>query len=510
VIKVVSKIEAAFFRNNCKKFRTFEQLIMNEMILDKLLTAITPEEIKGNTDVEICKISFDSRNISKNTLFFAVSGEKVDGHNFIDSAIGAGAKAIICEHFPNKLHDDICYIKVKSTGHALGEIASVFYNEPSKKLNLVGITGTNGKTTTVTLLYQLFKNLGYKVGLLSTIAIYVDNEKIETSHTTPDAVKINKLLNEMVECGCDYCFMEVSSHSIVQGRVTGLKFKGAIFSNITHDHLDYHKTFEEYIKAKKKFFDKLDSNAFALVNSDDRNGKIMTQNTKATIKTYALSSPADFMCRILEHSFDGMLLNIDNSEAWMRFVGRFNAYNLLAIYATARMLGVEKTEILTELSQMNSVSGRFESIQLPSGIVAIVDYAHTPDALSNVLRTINEIRGNSKDLITVVGCGGNRDKTKRPEMARIGAENSDKLILTSDNPRFEKPETIIEDMKAGLNSMQLSKTLCIVNRKEAIRTAIMLASKGDIILIAGKGHENYQEIEGVKSHFDDKEVLLDM
>jgi UDP-N-acetylmuramoyl-L-alanyl-D-glutamate--2,6-diaminopimelate ligase len=478
------------------------------MKLKELLSKIDIVEINGCNDIDITGLSFDSRDESGNTLFFAIAGAKVDGHDFIDSAIENGAKAVVCETLPDVKHENICYIRVKSSGQALGEIANIFYGEPSKKLKLVGVTGTNGKTTTVTLLYHLFKDLGYKAGLLSTIAIYIDNRRIETTHTTPDALTINRILSEMVNEGCDYCFMEVSSHSVVQGRIAGLNFKGGIFSNITHDHLDYHKTFDEYIKAKKGFFDSLGKDAFALVNMDDRNAKVMVQNTKAMVKTYALSSPADFMCRILEYSFEGMLINIDGTDTWIKFAGRFNASNLLSVYAAATLLDAEKNEILTELSKMTPVAGRFESIRLPSGGTAIVDYAHTPDALKNVLDTINDVRGNSGKLITVVGCGGNRDKTKRPEMARIGVENSDKLILTSDNPRFEKPEDIVEDMKAGLNAAQLSQTLCIVNRKEAIKTALMLANKDDIILVAGKGHENYQEIEGVKYHFDDKEVII--
>ncbi|MDR2383386.1 MAG: UDP-N-acetylmuramoyl-L-alanyl-D-glutamate--2,6-diaminopimelate ligase [Prevotellaceae bacterium] len=478
------------------------------MKLKKLLSKTNLVEISGNDDIDITGLSFDSRNASGDTLFFAIAGAKVDGHDFINSAIENGAKAVVCETLPDIRHENISYIRVKSSGQALGEIANIFYGEPSKKLKLVGVTGTNGKTTTATLLYRLFKGLGYKTGLLSTIAIYIDNRRIETTHTTPDALTINRILSEMVDEGCDYCFMEASSHSVVQGRIAGLNFEGGIFSNITHDHLDYHKTFDEYIKAKKGFFDSLGKEAFALVNTDDRNAKVMVQNTKATVKSYALSSPADFMCRILEHSFDGMLLDIDGTDTWVKFVGRFNASNLLSVYAAATLLDADKNEILTELSKMTPVTGRFESIRLPSGATAIVDYAHTPDALKNVLDTINEVRGNSGKLITVVGCGGNRDKTKRPEMARIGVENSDTLILTSDNPRFEKPEAIVEDMKAGLNTAQLSQTLCIVNRKEAIKTALALASKGDIVLIAGKGHENYQEIEGVKYHFDDKEIII--
>ncbi|MDR1129716.1 MAG: UDP-N-acetylmuramoyl-L-alanyl-D-glutamate--2,6-diaminopimelate ligase [Prevotellaceae bacterium] len=479
------------------------------MKLKELLSKTDLVEISGSADIDIAGLSFDSRNISENTLFFAISGAKADGHEFIESAIENGAKAVVCEKIPDIRNENVCYIKVKFSGDALGEIANIFYGEPSKQLHLVGVTGTNGKTTTATLLYRLFKDLGYKTGLLSTIAIYIDNRKMETANTTPDAITINSVLREMADCGCDYCFMEVSSHSLVQGRVTGLNFRGGIFSNITHDHLDYHKTFDEYIKAKKRFFDSLGKDAFALVNADDRNAKIMVQNTKAAVRTYALSSPADFSCRILEHSFEGMLLNIGGTETWVKFVGRFNASNLLAVYAAAILLGAEKDEVLTELSRMVPVSGRFESISLSSGVTAIVDYAHTPDALKNVLDAINDVRSSYGNLITVVGCGGNRDKTKRPEMALIGMENSDRLILTSDNPRFEKPEDIVDDMKAGLNTAQLSQTLCIVNRKEAIKTALTIARKGDIVLIAGKGHENYQEIEGVKYHFDDKEIVLE-
>jgi UDP-N-acetylmuramoyl-L-alanyl-D-glutamate--2,6-diaminopimelate ligase len=478
------------------------------MNLKKILNKTDFVEISGDDNIDITGLSFDSRNVSGNTLFFAITGANVDGHEFIGPAIENGAKAVVCETFPDIKHENICYIKVKSSGHALGEIANIFYGEPSKKLKLTGVTGTNGKTTTATLLYRLFKNLGYKTGLLSTIAIYIDNREIETTHTTPDAITINSILSEMVKHGCDYCFMEISSHSVVQGRIAGLDFRGGIFSNITHDHLDYHKTFDEYIKAKKGFFDALGKDAFALVNTGDRNAKVMVQNTKATVKSYALASPADFSCRILEHSFEGMLLNIDGTDTWVRFTGRFNASNLLAVYSAATLLGAEKNEILTVLSKLTPVAGRFESIRLPSGVTVIIDYAHTPDALKNVLDTINDVRGNAGKLITVAGCGGNRDKTKRPEMARIGVENSDKLILTSDNPRFEDPDDIVEDMKAGLNTAQLLQVLCVVNRKEAIKIALALANKGDIVLIAGKGHENYQEVEGVKHHFDDKEEVL--
>ncbi|MDR0559518.1 MAG: UDP-N-acetylmuramoyl-L-alanyl-D-glutamate--2,6-diaminopimelate ligase [Prevotellaceae bacterium] len=480
------------------------------MTLKNLLNNINILEIRGNDETEITGLSFDSRKISGNTLFFAIRGEKADGHNFIDSAIENGATAVVCEQFPESLKETVCYVRVKCAGHALGEIASLYYGEPSKKLKLTGVTGTNGKTTTATLLYRMFSSLGFKTGLLSTINVCVDKNSRDTTHTTPDAITINSLLKEMVETGCDYCFMEVSSHSIVQGRIAGLHFAGGIFSNITHDHLDYHKTFDEYIKAKKSFFDSLDTASFALINADDRNSGVMVQNSKANIKTYALSSPADFSCRILEHSFEGMELNIDNTDVWVKFAGRFNASNLLAVYAAAIMLGREKNEVLTELSKMTPVSGRFENIRLPSGVTVIVDYAHTPDALKNVLDTVNDVRDASINLITVVGCGGNRDKTKRPKMARIGAENSDKLILTSDNPRFEQPEAIIEDMKAGLDAVQTVRTLCITNRREAIKTALMMAVRGDIVLIAGKGHENYQEIEGVKYHFDDRETVLEI
>jgi UDP-N-acetylmuramoyl-L-alanyl-D-glutamate--2,6-diaminopimelate ligase len=477
------------------------------MKLKKILDHINFIETVGNTDINIFDIGFDSRTIEKDALFFAISGDTVDGHNFIDAAIANGAKAVVCEHIPVTKNEKVCYIRVKSSGLVIGQIANIFYNRPSEKLKLVGVTGTNGKTTTATLLYRLFKDLGYRVGLFSTIAIYIDDTKIETSHTTPDAIRINRILRKMVECGCDYCFMEVSSHAAVQGRINGLTFEGGIFSNITHDHLDYHHTFDEYIRAKKMFFDSLDSHAFALVNADDRNAKVMVQNTKAKVKTYALASPADFNCRILEYSFEGMHLYIDGTETWVTFTGRFNAVNLLAVYSASVLLGIEKNEILTELSRAMPVTGRFECIK--SEFTTIVDYAHTPDALKNILDTINEIRGDMGRVITVVGCGGNRDKTKRPEMARIGIENSDKLILTSDNPRFEKPEDIIDDMKAGLNSAQLTQTLCIVNRLEAIKTALSIAVKDDIVLIAGKGHENYQEIKGVRHHFDDKEIVLE-
>jgi UDP-N-acetylmuramoyl-L-alanyl-D-glutamate--2,6-diaminopimelate ligase len=478
------------------------------MTINELLHDVNVLKISGDTTADIKNLCFDSRQACDGTMFFAVKGTKTDGHDFIDEVKDKGAKAIVCERMPENLSENVCYLLVESSSKALGYIASNFYGNPSQRLKLVGVTGTNGKTSTATLLYRLFRALGHKSGLLSTIAVYLDNEKRETTHTTPDALQINRLLHEMTELGCEYCFMEVSSHAVMQNRIDGLRFAGGIFTNITHDHLDYHKTFAEYIRAKQIFFDLLPSTAFALANIDDRNGKIMVQNTKAAVKTFALSSPADFMCKILEHSFAGMQLRIDGTEMWTRFMGRFSAYNMLGVYAAAIFLAADKTETLTALSAMPPVTGRFESLPLPSGAVAIVDYAHTPDALLNVLNTINEIREDNSKLITVVGCGGNRDKTKRPEMARIAVENSDRAILTSDNPRFERPDDIIDDMKAGLDTAQLAKTLCITNRREAIKTALMLAGKGDIILVAGKGHEDYQEVEGVKHHFDDKEEIM--
>lgn len=479
------------------------------MKVEEVLTNIVCKQVVGDNKIEIDGLTFDSRKAKKGEMFFAIKGVSNDGHAYIDDVVRKGIRVIVCESLPNELNENICYVQVESVSKAMGFIASNFYKHPSSKLNLVGVTGTNGKTTTVTLLYHLFRKLGYKVGLLSTIAIYINEEMYETTHTTPDSITINKLLALMVDEGCEYCFMEVSSHSVIQDRIAGLNFRGGVFSNITHDHLDYHKTFDEYIRAKKAFFDHLPPTSFALVNTDDRNGKVMVQNTKAVVKTYALMSPADYMCRILEHNFSGMQMVLNGMEVWMQFVGRFNAYNLAAVFAVADLLGADKLEILTILSSMGSVAGRFESIRLNNGVVAIVDYAHTPDALLNVLNTINEIRSSGK-LFTVVGCGGNRDKTKRPEMARIGKEHSDKLIITSDNPRFEKPEDIIDDMKAGLNPDQLRQTLCITDRKEAIKTALLFAQEGDIILIAGKGHETYQDVLGVKIHFDDREIVKEL
>lgn len=478
------------------------------MKLNNIIEKCDILEVKGSTDTDIQSLGIDSRKVEKNQLFFAIPGTQVDGHQFIQSAIEAGATAVVCEKLPENISPEVCYIKVADSSKALGSAASAFYGNPSEKLTLVGVTGTNGKTTTVTLLHHLFTKAGYKAGLLSTVVNLVGEEKVEATHTTPDAIHINSLLHSMVSEGCSYCFMEVSSHAVVQNRIAGLTFAGGVFSNITHDHLDYHKTFDEYIKAKKTFFDLLPKNAFALANTDDRNGMVMVQNTKASVKTYALKSMADYKCRIIESGFDGMHLNVDNVDVWTEFIGEFNAYNLLAVYATARLLGMDKEEDLRILSAMKPVSGRFECVRSSSGVVAIVDYAHTPDALINVLNTINKIRQNNEKLITVAGCGGNRDKTKRPVMAVMAAENSDTAILTSDNPRFEDPNAILEDMKAGLSKELRSKTLFITDRREAIRTAVMMARPKDIILIAGKGHEPYQEVEGVRHLFDDKEEVL--
>jgi len=456
---------------------------------------------------EFEKIEFDSRKVTAGDMFVAVVGTVSDGHNYIETAISSGAKIIICEKMPEKLHEDITYIQVESSSEALGILASDYYGNPSSKLKLVGVTGTNGKTTIAGTLYNLTRKLGYKAGLFSTVKVIIDNEVIPATHTTPDQLQLNKFLAQMVECGCDYCFMEVSSHSVVQNRIAGLQFTGGIFTNITHDHLDFHKTFAEYIKAKQGFFTMLPANAFAITNIDDRNGEIMYQNSKARKYKYSLLSAADFKAKIVEDGFEGMQLDINGDEVWVNFIGRFNAYNLLAVYGTAILLGFEKLEILKAMSELYPVDGRFEIIRSKEGVTAIVDYAHTPDALQNVLSTINEIRCGEGCLITVVGCGGNRDKTKRPEMAAIAAEMSDKVILTSDNPRNENPEDILDDMQKGIETQWNKKTLRITNREEAIKTACMMAAKGDIILVAGKGHEKYQEINGVRHHFDDKEIL---
>lgn len=456
---------------------------------------------------EFNKIEFDSRKIERGDMFVAIVGTVSDGHDFIEKAIELGASFIVCERMPEVLHENVSYVQVESTSAALGYLASDYYGNPSSKLKLVGVTGTNGKTTIAGTLYNLTKKLGYKVGLFSTIRVIIDTKVIDATHTTPDQLQLNKYLAEMVECGCDYCFMEVSSHSVVQNRIAGLNFVGGMFTNITHDHLDFHKTFAEYIKAKQLFFTHLPKTAFAVTNCDDKNGEIMYQNSPAKKYTYSLMSPSDFRAKIIESHFNGMLLDVDGHEIWVNFIGKFNAYNLLAIYSAAVLLGFDKEEVLRTMSELHPVDGRFEIIHSADGKTAIVDYAHTPDALENVLNTINDIRCGKGTLITVVGCGGNRDKTKRPEMAEIAANLSDKLILTSDNPRFEDPEDILNDMEVGIKPQWKSKTLRISNRAEAIRTACMLAGKDDIILVAGKGHEKYQDIQGVKHHFDDKEIL---
>jgi len=478
--------------------------------LGLILSAKDALEVIGNLDVMVNNLTFDSRQVAKGSCFIAVKGTQSDGHTFIDKAIELGATAIVCEVLPETKAKGVTYVKVKDTSEVLGIMATSFYDNPSQKLKLVGITGTNGKTTTVTLLYRLFNKLGFKSGLLSTVVNFIGDEEIPATHTTPDAIQLNKLLAQMVEAGCTHCFMEVSSHAIVQNRIAGLKFAGALFSNITHDHLDYHKTFEEYLKAKKRFFDLLPSDAFAIINIDDRNGRVMVQNTAAKVSSYSLRSMANFKCKVIENHFDGMLLNLDSIEVWTRLVGGFNAYNILAIYSAARLLGVERDTVLTELSSMTAVSGRFEHLKSPKGINVVVDYAHTPDALQNVIDTINEIKNPDNKLISVVGAGGNRDKTKRPVMAKVAVEGSGMVVLTSDNPRFEEPEDILKDMKAGIEPSMVGKVLTIVDRKEAIRTAYMLANAGDVVLVAGKGHENYQEIKGVKHHFDDKEVIQEI
>jgi len=478
-------------------------------LLKDILYKAGIEEVIGSTQMAIEKICFDSREIEKFSLFVAVSGTQVDGHKFIDKAIDDGAVAIICEEFPEEKQEGITYVRVKNSSAALGVAASNFYDNPSSEIKLVGVTGTNGKTTTATLLHDLYIQLGYKAGLLSTVVNKIGTEEISSTHTTPDAIQLNALLRYMIAEGCDYCFMEVSSHAIHQNRIAGVDFVGGIFTNITHDHLDYHKTFDEYLKAKKLFFDGLGENAFALTNKDDKNGEVMMQNTSAKKYTYALKSMSDYSCKVVENDFSGMLLNIDGSEVWTKLIGNFNAYNLLAIYATALLLGEEKLTVLTAISNLVSVDGRFQYIKSANNVAGIVDYAHTPDALKNVLKTINEIRTGNEQLITLVGCGGDRDKEKRPIMAQIACELSDKIILTSDNPRTENPDEIIKDMRQGVDGVHFKKVLAITNREEAIKTACSLANEGDVILIAGKGHEKYQEVNGEKLPFDDMQILKD-
>ena len=480
------------------------------MIISKLISGIKPINIIGDVDKEIVGVNIDSRKIEANHLFIAVKGTQVDGHRYIETAIEKGAVAVLCEDLPQEKAAHVTYIQVQDTTQAAGVVATVFYGEPSKKVQLVGVTGTNGKTTIATLLYNLFRKLGYKCGLLSTVCNYIEDEAVPADHTTPDPIALNYLLSRMVEAGCEYVFMECSSHAIAQKRIAGLHFAGGIFTNLTRDHLDYHKTFENYRDAKKAFFDSLPKTSFAITNADDKNGMYMVQNTKATVKTYSTRSLADFKARIIECHFEGMYLEIDGREVGVRFIGKFNVSNLLAVYGASVMLKQQPEDILLALSTLHSVSGRLEPIYSPEGFTCIVDYAHTPDALENVLLAIHDVLNGKGKVITVCGAGGNRDKGKRPLMAQEAIKQSDKVILTSDNPRFEDPQDILNDMKEGLNNAQLKKTLTIVDRKEAIRTACSLAQKGDVVLVAGKGHEDYQEINGVKNHFNDKEVLYEI
>ena len=477
------------------------------MKLNELLKNITPIKLIGNDDVEITGVNIDSRRIKTGHLFVAMKGTQVDGHLFIGKAIELGAISVLCEDLLEVLQKGITYVQVESTEDAVGKVATLFYGDPSHKLKLVGVTGTNGKTTIATLLYNMFRKFGHKVGLLSTVCNYIDDVEVPADHTTPDPIELNELLAKMVEAGCEYAFMECSSHAIHQKRIGGLKFAGGLFTNLTRDHLDYHKTFENYRNAKKAFFDSLPKDAFAITNADDKNGMIMVQNTKATVKTYSIRTLADFRARILECHFEGMYLEIDGREVGVQFIGKFNVSNLLAVYGAAIMLGKKPEDVLLVLSTLHSVNGRLEPIHSPEGFTAIVDYAHTPDALANVLNAIHEVLDGKGHVITVCGAGGNRDKGKRPLMAQEAVRQSDKVIITSDNPRFEEPQDIINDMLAGLNEQQMRKVISIVDRKEAIRTACMMAQKGDVVLVAGKGHETYQEIKGVKHHFDDKEVL---
>lgn len=476
-------------------------------LLKDILYKVGLVEVIGSTNIAITAVSFDSRKVEKDSLFVATKGTQSDGHKYIEDTVIKGAIAVVCEELPAVQNSNVTYIKVNDATLALGIIASNFYDNPSEKLLLVGITGTNGKTTTVTLLFNMFRKLGCKVGLLSTVKNQINNDVIPSTHTTPDAIQLNALLRQMVDKGCTHCFMEVSSHAVVQNRIAGVHFSGAVFTNITHDHLDYHKTFDEYIKAKKRFFDMLAADAFALVNKDDKNGMVMVQNTKAAKKTYSLNSMADFRCKVVENQFSGLLLNIDNQDLWTKLIGSFNAYNLLAVYAVAVLLKEDKTNVLTTLSTLNAVEGRFQYVRTNDSVVGIVDYAHTPDALVNVLKTINDIRTGNEQVITVVGCGGDRDAAKRPIMAKIACDMSNRVILTSDNPRSEEPDAIIKQMQQGVDAVNYKKTISITDRSEAIKMACSMAKPGDIILIAGKGHEKYQEIKGVKYPFDDVLVL---
>lgn len=483
------------------------------MQLSQLIKDISYTRIIGSPTCDIQRICFDSRQANEGCLFVALYGTQADGHRFIEQAVQQGAIAVVFQKGlfqPQDEPTNVVYIETEDSHQALGALASCFYGHPSHHLKLVGVTGTNGKTTTATLLFRLFRRLGYSCGLLSTIANYIDDQELPTSHTTPDSLEINSLLGQMCAHGCSYCFMECSSHAISQGRVSHLEYAGCLFSNLTHDHLDYHKTFAEYLKAKKRLFDELPSSAFALTNIDDKNGLIMVQNTAARVVTYACKSLADYNARILEHSVDGMLLRIDGAEMYSTLIGAHNAYNLLAVYACARLLGADKDECLTALSALKTVAGRLEYVRGGDNLTAVVDYSHTPDALENALKTLREILNPGQQLVCVVGCGGNRDKTKRPIMAQIAHQYADVCIFTSDNPRFEDPDAILADMMAGLTPEEQNKHLCITNRKEAIKTAVRTAKPGSIILVAGKGHENYQDVQGVKHHFDDKEILTNL
>ena len=478
-------------------------------LLKDILYGVAIEQVVGTTHIEINALHFDSRKVNEGSLFIAVNGTQTDGHQYIKSTLENGASAVVCEVLPNDLATGKTYVQVKDSAKALGIIAANFYQQPSEKLKLVGITGTNGKTTVATLLYQLFRELGFKTGLISTVENQINGKIIPSTHTTPDPIALNSLLKTMVDEGCDYCFMEVSSHAVVQERIAGLSFAGGVFTNITHDHLDFHKTFDNYIKAKKGFFDGLKKNAFALTNGDDKNGSVMLQNTTAHKKTYGLKTIADYKGKIIENQFSGLHLDVNGNEVYFKMVGNFNAYNLLAVYGTAMLLEQDSLKVLTILSNLNGAEGRFDYIVSPNKVIGIIDYAHTPDAVQNALSTISDIANGTEKVITIIGCGGDRDKTKRPLMAKTACEWSDKVIFTSDNPRTEVPEKIIEEMMAGVSPVNQKKVMCITDRKEAIKTACHIAQAGDIILLAGKGHEKYQEIMGVRNPFDDKKILLE-
>jgi len=478
------------------------------MKINELIQGISAIEINGDTGKEISSVSFDNRKVERNGLFIAIRGTAVDGHRFIPAAIEAGAIAVVCEELPDLPSESVCWIRVKDSRTALAALASAFYAYPSEELKLIGVTGTNGKTTIATLLFKLFRGLGYKAGLLSTVEVMIEDRIYPSTHTTPDPLQLNRLLREMVESGCEYCFMEVSSHAAAQHRISSLVFRGGIFTNLTHDHLDYHPSFRDYLEAKKSFFDQLGPDAFALTNADDKNGRVMLQNTRAMTKTYGVRTMADFRARIIEEHIDGTELELDGQEFWTRLPGRFNVSNVLAVYGAAMLAGQEPEAVKKVLSGLESVRGRFETLRGKSGSVAIIDYAHTPDAVLNVLETISDLKKEGCEIITVVGAGGNRDRTKRPKMASIAATYSQKVILTSDNPRDEEPEAIIKEMMEGITAEQESRVITIVNREDAIKTACLIARPEDIILVAGKGHETYQEVKGVKSHFDDRETVM--